>query len=333
MNAETINSIDLYKPAEYLLDVGFENIYNSYSNEFPEISQNNSQSLLSDFIFPKINKETLPLEEEDYNSLFFIKRPDFPDRITKNENKEIAFINEKIFSKTNENTLVKKLKLENEKIKLFDCSKNTNQNSDGVSNPKLYPTKIHSDSNSNKDSSKIQQPRKYFRVDDSKKHFKIAISQFVTEENNSLIKNSDLSNRLKKKIHSPNSKLFTSNPKEYDNFQFLNFDLKTVFIYGKTEDNLQGSNYDNIQNILNTKNQEKTKKIREYLSLKYEDAIKLFYKSERFKEFKENETTKFFEEGIKKEKNISLLEDGGLIKLFQMTKKKRKRELFSSNKI
>ena len=149
MNAETINSIDLYKPAEYLLDVGFENIYNSYSNEFPEISQNNSKNLLQDFIFPKINHETLPLEEEDYNSLFFIKRPDFPDRITKNENKEIAFIKEKIFSKTNENTLAKKLKLENEKIKLFDCSKNTNQNSDGVSNPKLYPTKIHSDSNSN----------------------------------------------------------------------------------------------------------------------------------------------------------------------------------------
>ena len=113
----------------------------------------------------------------------------------------------------------------------------------------------------------------------------------------------------------------------------MNFDLKTVFTYGKIEDNLQGSNYDNIQNILNTKNQEKTKKIREYLSLKYEDAIKLFYKSERFEEFKEDETTKFFEEGIKKEKNISLLEDGGLIKLFQMTKKKRKRELFSSNKI
>ena len=67
--------------------------------------------------------------------------------------------------------------------------------------------------------------------------------------------------------------------------------------------------------------------------MKYEDVIKLFYKSERFKEFKENETTKFFEEGIKKEKNISLLEDEGLIKLFQMTKKKRKREIFSSNKI
>ena len=241
ITTEQMNSIDLCKPTEYLLDIGFENNRNSYLNEFSEICQNNSQNLLSDFIFPKINQETLALEAEDYNALFFINSPDTPDRIIKNENKETSCTKEKLFSKSNENTLTKKLKLENEKIKLFDCSRNTNQNSDGVSNPKLYPIKIHSDSNSNNNSSKIQQPRKYFRVDDAKKHFKVAISQFATEEVNSLIKNSDLSNRFKKKIHSPNFKLFTSNAKEFDNFQFLNFDLKTVFTYGKTENNLQRS--------------------------------------------------------------------------------------------
>ena len=62
MNAESMNNIGIYKSAKYLSDFGFENINNSYLNEFPEISHNNSQSLLSDFIFPKINKETLPLE-------------------------------------------------------------------------------------------------------------------------------------------------------------------------------------------------------------------------------------------------------------------------------
>ena len=138
------------------------------------------------------------MEEEDYNDLFFIKRPDFPNRITKNENKKTIPTKDKIISKTNENILAKKFKLENVKIKLFDCSKNSNQNSDGISNPKLYLTKIHSDSKSNKNSSKFQRPRKYFRVDDAKKHFKVAISQFATEEINSLIKNSDLSNRFKK---------------------------------------------------------------------------------------------------------------------------------------
>ena len=328
---EQKDNVDLYKPNEFLLDIGFENNQNSYLNEFPEICQNNTQNLFTDFIFPKINQKTISLEEEeDYNAIFFIKPPDLKDKITKKEN---AYMKEKIIAKPNEKEKAKQLKLEYEKPKIFDCNSKTNQNSDIFSNLNPYLTKIHSDSYSNNNSSKIEQPRKYFRVDDAKKHFKVAISQFATEEINSLIKNSDLSNRFKKKIHSPNFKLFTSNPKEFDNFQFLNFDLQTVFTYGKTETNLQGNNYENILNILNTKNQEKAKKVRDYLSLKYEDIIKLFYKSEKFKEFKENEKTKFFEEGIKREKKISLLEDEGLIKLFKMTKKKRKRELFSSNKI
>ena len=333
INTEQMNDIEVYKSAEFLLDNGFESNQNSYLSEFPEISQNNSQHLISDFIFPKINQDTLPLEEEDYNALFFIKPPDFQDKKKEKENKENAFTKGKIISKNNENSIAKQFKLENEKNELFNCNRNTNQNSDNISNLKSHPIKVLKDSYSNKNSSKNQQPRKYFRVDDAKKHFKVAISQFATEEINSLIKNSDLSKRFKKKIHAPNFKLFTSNPKEFDNFQFLNFDLKTVFTFGKTQINLQGRNYENIINILNSKNQEKVKKIKDYLFLKYEDIIKLFYKSEKFKEFKENDVTKFFEEGIKKEKNISLLEDEGLIKLFQMTKKKRKRELFSLNKI
>ena len=41
------------------MDIGFENEQNSFLNEFSEISQNNSQHFLDDFIFPKINHETL----------------------------------------------------------------------------------------------------------------------------------------------------------------------------------------------------------------------------------------------------------------------------------
>ena len=119
-----------------------------------------------------------------------------------------------------------------------------------------------------------------------------------------------------------------------DNFEFLSFDIKTVFTYGKTENNLQGSNDLIISKILNyNKFPEKSKEIKDFLNLKYEDIIKLFYKSEKFKDFKENEMTKFFNAGIEKEKKISLLEDEGLVKLFKMTKKKRKRELFSSKLI
>ena len=65
--------------------------------------------------------------------------------------------------------------------------------------------------------------------------------------------------------------------------------------------------------------------------MKYEDIIKMFYNSEEFKDFRKQEKTIFFDNGIKQEKNISLLKDGGLLDLFRMTNKKRKREIFCSS--
>lgn len=180
--------------------------------------------------------------------------------------------------------------------------------------------------------SKNNNKNKYFRVDSAKIHFKVAVSQFFTEQINFLIKKSKLPKKLKKKIHLPHFKKFTSNPKEFDNFQFLSFDLKQILTFGKTDENLQGNNYKKILEILEyKKHPEKKKEIIDFLSLKYEEIIKLFYKSKKFQKFKENEMTKFFADGIKKEKNISLLEDDGLIKLFKMTNKKRKRKIFFSH--
>lgn len=180
--------------------------------------------------------------------------------------------------------------------------------------------------------SKNNNKNKYFRVDSAKIHFKVAVSQFFTEQINFLIKKSKLPKKLKKKIHLPHFKKFTSNPKEFDNFQFLSFDLKQILTFGKTDENLQGNNYKKILEISEyKKHPEKKKEIIDFLSLKYEEIIKLFYKSKKFQKFKENEMTKFFADGIKKEKNISLLEDDGLIKLFKMTNKKRKRKIFFSH--
>ena len=178
---------------------------------------------------------------------------------------------------------------------------------------------------------KISKNRKFFRVDDSKKHFKVAISKFATEELNFLIKKSDLPKKLKRKIHLPNYQMFTSNVKELDNLDFLSFEVKHIFTYGKKEGNLQKDNEEIISKILNNKKYpEKIKKIKDFLSLKYEDIIKLFYKSKKFDEFKEKKLTKFFNDGMLKEKNISLLEQNGLLNLLKMTQKKRKKNFFCS---
>ena len=172
--------------------------------------------------------------------------------------------------------------------------------------------------------------RKYFRVEDAKKHIKKAISQFATQKLNSLIQSSELGVKFKKVIHLPNYKLFTSNSKELDNLDFLSFSVKKIFTYGKKDGNRQDKNEKNLSRILEYKKYpEKTKKIKEFLELTYKDIIKLFYKSSNFDEFKNSKLTIFFNEGIKDQKKISLLEDEGLLKLFEMTKKKRKRN-FSS---
>ena len=65
------------------------------------------------------------------------------------------------------------------------------------------------------------------------------------------------------------------------------------------------------------------------MDLTYQEIIKLFYKSSNFEEFRNTKLTQFFDEGIKSQKKISLLEDEGLLKLFEMTKKKRKRNFVS----
>jgi len=187
----------------------------------------------------------------------------------------------------------------------------------------------HANSSIDEDQSKSGS-RKYFRVEDAKKHIKKAISQFATQELNSLIQNSELGVKFKKIIHLPNYKLFTSNSKELDNLDFLSFKVKKVFTYGKEEGNRQDKNEENLSRILEyKKHPEQTKKIKEFLDLTYEDIIKLFYKSSNFEKFKNSKLTQFFDDGIKSQKKISLLEDDGLLKLFEMTKKKRKRNFAS----
>ena len=60
--------------------------------------------------------------------------------------------------------------------------------------------------------------------------------------------------------------------------------------------------------------------------MSYEDLIRKFYDSDEFIDFKNDEHTKFFDDVFLKQEKFSLLKDYGLINLFKMIKKKRKRE-------
>ena len=276
----------------------FPNYFSSEIN-YPNISIYENDTDNPNFFFqPPLDLPNLNQNQNDMSLFNFSEEFDkiYFHNLSSSENLSSSF-----FKKQEEINIENKGSLDSHKNKFEIISKNNNKN-------------------------------KYFRVDSAKKHFKVAVSQFFTEQINFLIKKSKLPKKLKKKIHLPHFKKFTSNPKEFDNFQFLSFDLKQILTFGKTDENLQGNNYKKILEISEyKKHPEKKKEIMDFLSLKYEEIIKLFYKSKKFQKFKENEMTKFFADGIKKEKNISLLEDDGLIKLFKINNKKRKRKIFFSH--
>ena len=168
----------------------------------------------------------------------------------------------------------------------------------------------------------------YWRFDSTKKYWKSKISKFAEERLNKLIKESDLPEKLKNQIHKPNSLYFTANVKIKDNYNFLSYNLKDIFTIGKETDNLQKHNYvaftkiyDYCNKIGNNGLSESIIKVKEFLEMKYEDLIKMFYDSDDFIVFKEECMTKFFDEGTIIQEGFSLLEDYGLIKVFKKLKK------------
>jgi hypothetical protein len=170
----------------------------------------------------------------------------------------------------------------------------------------------------------------YYRLDMAKKHFKVQISQFATVKLNNLIEKSNLPNELKQSVHLPNSKEFTSKVTESFNYKCLSLSLREIFIIGKEK--LQNQNNEYFNKIFEyfekfgTDNlPESLKEIKEFLEMNYEQLIVKFYDSSEFNSFKEDNRSKFFNDGIKAEKGFSILENYGLIRLFKMIGRKRKR--------
>ncbi len=171
----------------------------------------------------------------------------------------------------------------------------------------------------------------YFRLDMAKKHFKVQISQFATVKLNNLIEKSGLPNELKQAVHLPNSKEFTSKVTDSFNYKCLSLRLREIFIIGKEK--LQSQNNEYFNKIfeyfekMGTDNlPESLKEIKEFLEMKYEHLIMKFYDSFEFNIFKEDNRSKFFNDGIKAEKGFSVLENYGLIRLFKMIGRKRRRD-------
>jgi len=220
----------------------------------------------------------------------------------------------------------------NENIKNISTKENSNENKE---------TKNEKDpkNSSSKEETKIRKIPKfqtniatlsYWRFDSAKKHWKTKISNISTYYINKKIRTSDMPKEYKKKIHKPNSLLFSANVKESDNYAFLEKDLRTIFTIGKENSSNQKDNDYNISKIYeyfdevgynNLSN--RMLEIKNFFEMKYEDLIKKFYESDEFINFKEEEKTIFFDRGTKEQEGFSISENLGLIRLFR---RKRKRD-------
>ena len=217
----------------------------------------------------------------------------------------------------NKNISTKENSNENEETKKLQVSKNLNKEEEMKmgKTPKFQTKKT---------------PLSYWRFDAAKKHWKTKISNISTDYINKKIKRSDLLEEYKKKIHKPNSLLFTANVKELDNCDFLEKDLRTIFTIGKENNPNQQNNEYNISEIYEyfekvgyNNLSDKMLEIKNFLEMKYEDLIKKFYESDEFINFKNEEKTLFFDKGTKKQEGFAISEDLGLIRIFR---RKRKRD-------
>ena len=226
-------------------------------------------------------------------------------------------------------------KIQNEDRDIINEHKITNEKEE----EKEGSTKPSSDKKGNskieKGMFKSQKEKKQieWRMDYTKKHWKTRISDYAKEEINKYITESDLPKELKNLIHSPHSKKFSANPVVTANYKFLKYNLFQIFTIGKEDGKLQRQNEENITKIFEYIEKvgydnisESLRKIKNFFEMSYEDLIRKFYDSYEFIDFKSDETTIFYDEGVIKQEKFSLLKDYGLIKLFKMIQKKRKRD-------
>jgi hypothetical protein len=171
------------------------------------------------------------------------------------------------------------------------------------------------------------------RFDMVKKHWKSRISKYGTKEINDLIKVSDLPEELKKSIHKPNSLKFTSIANVVENSKFLGFSLRTIYTIGWETENLQKQNKENIDGIFQYLEKigyenisENLRKIKNFFEMNYKELIIQFYNSNEFNEFKVDNRTIDYDKKTIEQEGFSLLTNHGLIRLFQMVNKKRKRD-------
>ena len=169
------------------------------------------------------------------------------------------------------------------------------------------------------------------RIDYLKKSYKTHFNSFLTEYGNLNIENSDLPAKFKKKkLSVPNSKSFTENTKGEDNYNFLEFSIKKVYCYYKSENckiSRQLKNKKLIEDIMRyidgVKNPEKFSNLINHFNMSLEEGYRLFEESKYFKKFCNDSKVISLDKEFIAQKGFSLRTKKGFIRLISMYKPKK----------
>jgi hypothetical protein len=167
-----------------------------------------------------------------------------------------------------------------------------------------------------------------YRLDYYKKIFIKSFLQYLLNLGKKLIFDCNFGDKLMNlKLHMPNYKLYAGNPKEKDNRIFLTKTIKEVFMdydvncekgTSRQKDNSKLINI--IYKLLKEPISENEDNLLNFFEMTIERGIEIYYKSEEFKIFKNDELNRYYDNMFYNEKNrnFSLLEDNGFIKLVKM---------------
>jgi len=166
---------------------------------------------------------------------------------------------------------------------------------------------------------------KLYRKDAYFKHFKAIFVKYLKNKLNNL-KDLCFPNFILNKFSTPNYK-FTGNAKQIDNYNFLSWSIKEIFIYCENEkkENRQYNNKLLIEYI--EKNEKKAKDKKSYHELliffnkRLENAYIEFYDNKNeFDKLRNDKDCIFYDKYFKKETGMSLLEKYGFLKVIKNKK-------------
>lgn len=154
----------------------------------------------------------------------------------------------------------------------------------------------------------------YFKLDSCIKHFKVSITEYMTDLLNLFLKN-NLNFKILFQI--PSSKMFTANTNYIDNFDYLFKKIKNILIIGIENKEVHAVNNYELIKLIYKDDSEKSKKIKNILELNYENIIQAFYNDTKiFEKFKQSKFTQFYndkDKGFPKQFKYSLLENYGFL--------------------